>query len=195
MSDKLIFYSVPKTGSRWVLQAMKNGGIKLKRGPMNKRPVMGLNAHHSPPGVTPEEYRHLFQFCFVRKPVPWYRSFWSYRKTHPEWRIERGTPFWFDNHWDESFERFAENVLEAHPEGLLTQVYKLYTEDVHFVGRQERLGEDLLKALRMSGVKVDEEKVRDTPRQNVSVENPVCTFDMMTRINKAEQEILETFYA
>ena len=121
--------------------------------------------------------------------VPWYCSYWAYRKIHKDWG-----KFRMDRYWEDPFEQFVENLLKAHPEGLLTRMYRLYVDDVHFVGRQENLEHDTLKALRMAGEQVDEAAVKATPPKNVSggVE---CPPDLAARIDKAESWILETFYA
>lgn len=203
MNDRLLFYHIPKTGGRWVLGAMKMGGVLGVRRALRIPGVhpLGLRRHHAvPDAVTDECKKNHFQFCFVRRPYEWYRSFWCYRvhTQHPD------PNFSLDEFWDKDFESFLKNVLEGCP-GFLTQVYQCFVGSdntrMNFVGRQENLGNDLVKALALAGeTGIDEKRLRRLKPMNVSAANPlfgdraVADPATIAKIETAESWVLKTFY-
>ncbi len=116
-----------------------------------------------------------FAFCFVRHPLNWYESYWKYQ-VKTGW-IEYGTPGDpFDWHpWavlrgirSDDFNTFVHELVEREP-GYVSRMYGWYVDGfVDFVGRQERLAEDLVEALRLAGEAFDDEAIRRAPRVNVS---------------------------
>lgn len=134
-----LFFHIPGTGGTWVGGALEASGLVFAH----------LGAQHAPPSdIEPMERllqaahqhgrpnRPLFKFCFVTHPQRWYE--WSYRASG-----ETG-----------SFDAFVEKCLRERP-GHVSTMYDEYTRDAHFVGRRERLAEDLqiaLTFLKVSGV-------------------------------------------
>jgi len=197
-TDKSVFYHIPKTGGIWVKEAMRAGGLELSRC-RNKRVShsFALKREHATPDVVCEEEKAgRFSFCFVRGPVGWLRSFWCYR-------IKTGAldpKFPLDGLWHGEFESFVLNVLGAYPGGFVTKLYRFYVDDVDFVGRQERLANDLMWALVLAGEQFDEQKLRATRWRNVSAASPqlasLCQLSTETeaRVEAAESWVLDRFY-
>jgi hypothetical protein len=224
MNKKLLFYHIPKTGGRWVLSAMKAGGVMgLGRAPrLRNTSPLGLWGHHSTPvAMAPETKEGRFQFCFVRRPLDWYRSFWCFRTKQlslgetvllrhpgegPRPPTYDGTRrFPPDDLWDEKFEVFVENILDAYPDGFLTAVYQCYVgpdnDWMNFVGRQESLVDDLIAALILAGeMGACEKRIRRRARVNTGAAEPcygtqaVADPALVERIEKTERWVLETFY-
>lgn len=165
-SGKSVVYHIPKCGGVWVKEAMRRSGVKYDRCRGSGRKFsFGLVREHAPPdGVAEEDREGRFAFCFVRHPVGWLKSFWCYRvKTG---RLDAKFPP--DACWDDCFEPFVLNLLDAYPGGFVTHLYQHYVGDVDFVGRQESLADDLVMALTLAGEEFDEVALRALGRRNVS---------------------------
>jgi len=131
----------------------------------------------APRGV--EVDRTPFMFCFVRDPLEWYASYWRYQ-SDMEW-LEYGNRY--DVHdwhpWtplnglgSPDFDEFIRNVIATRP-GYLTEMFGWYTTPaVNFVGRTERLADDLIDVLGRLGVSFDEERVRTWKPKNTSSRGP-----------------------
>ena len=164
ITEKSIFYHIPKTGGIWVETAMKNAGLKLHRAGVNNfKPKFNLiHRHNTPQCILSESKKGKFSFCFIRNPVDWYISFWKYRK---ETRTFENFPL--DKIWSEDIKEFILNVKKTYP-NFVGEMYQCYTPYVDFIGRTENLADDLVKALRLAGETFDEEKLRFTPPQNTT---------------------------
>lgn len=203
MNERLIFYHIPKTGGRWVLTAMQRAGVPgIGRAPRIRGIYpFGLSRHHATPlAISDEHKKDRFQFCFVRRPVEWYRSFWCYRVQSQH--LDPNFPL--DKCWAEEYEPFLENVLTAYPDGFVTQIYKCYVGAdntwMDFVGRQENLVDDLVTALNLAGETIDEKRLRRLKPMNVSAGIPqfadraIASPSMVERIESTERWVLDTFY-
>lgn len=196
---KVIFYQIPKTGGTWVRVAMRNAGLRLNYCQGSDKHEFDLRRDHATPNVIHQRYKPShFSFCFVRHPVNWYQSFWSYRmKTRRFWN-RRFPP---DRYWSDDFDKFVSNVLSAFPDGFVTALYQYYVDDVDYVGRQETLADNLVEALHLGGETFDEVSLRATPPQNVVASDPKygsqCHVSSTLReeIVKVERQVLERFYA
>jgi hypothetical protein len=213
MNDRFIFYHIPKTGGKWVLASMHRGGVRgIMRAPKLRIRPLGLWGQHSTFAAMADEHKRArFQFCFVRRPFEWYRSFWAFRKKEaaasPPPRKQWRATFRFvvDGLMDDRFQTFLENVLCVYPDGLLTEIYQKYVGPdaswMDFVGRQENLQQDLIRAMDLAGEDVPREwSLRRLKPMNVSAGAPewgdqaVCRPEMRGKIEAAEHWILETFY-
>jgi hypothetical protein len=149
-----------------VRTAIRNAGIPTNEiGPeFSRNSFNHLNAiFHCGPGLVHTE-RH-FTFAFVRNPLDYYKSYWSYKM-----RIGWENPF--DNAFmDENFEQFVRNVMEGRP-GWVSMLYTKFLgpngDWVDFVGRQENLRDDLIAALRMAGEDFEESGIFATDPVNIS---------------------------
>ena len=101
--------------------------------------------------------------------------------------------------------RILERVVENCP-GYLTEYYPRFVGppdgEIDFIGRYERLVDDLVLALRLAGQDFDEKVIRSMPPINRSLnedEEEVvvsqCSSDLIARLAETEQEIYERFYS
>lgn len=195
-AERTIIYHVPKTGGTWVKAAMKAAGIRCYgvQDITNSHPF-NLLRKHATPDVAPSD---KFSICFVRRPIPWYISYWSFRCSGPR----RDMKFPADRLLSEDFDEFVNNVLDAYPSGFVTALYQYYTgEDyrkVDFIGRQENLAHDLTVGLTLAGEDFDEVALRNTPPINQSQAEwrRRCTLSDSTRrrVLRLEAWVLESFY-
>jgi len=157
---RTIFFHIPKTGGRWVREVIKNAGIYSR--------AYDQNFGHNIPFNCTDTFR--IRFCFVRNPIDWYRSFWSYR-------MRTG---WQNSVIDECqspiFEEFVTLALKRSP-AHVTQMYEMFigTEDnpqIQWVGKQENLVNDLIDFLHKAGERFNEETIRATPAINTAGKFP-----------------------
>lgn len=167
---KSVFIHVPKTGGQWVIAALENSGV----------PVRLLGVVHSSADelvVEPEGAGRAFSFAFVRHPLSWYQSMWAHQTDDAwesidaaEWFTPRWLGFWaeFTAHCASfDFNEFVRKCVNHYPGGLVSTLYRSYTEGCTFVGRQERLADDLVQALECAGESFDPLKLLATPTRNV----------------------------
>ena len=141
-----------------------------------------------------------FLFCFVRHPLRWYESFWKYQ-------IKMGWPKYGDPkdpfHWhpcsllneieDHDFNRFMEKVIYKQP-GFVTRMYGWYIDGyTDFVGKQENLRDDLIKALKMTGISLDREqviqsRVNESPKYDIK-----WSRDIMLEVTRLEYPAIKRF--
>lgn len=178
-----IFLHVPKTGGTWVRTAIDRAGIPNRESNRGQEPL-GFRFHTDLTNTTDRGPLNLtfrrrpgtwyipggrFCFAFVRNPLDWYRSYWAHR-------MRKG---WKPRHKIDSvcasdeFETFVGHMLEKFP-GYVSELYELYTgpeaDEIGFVGRQENLVPDLIRALRDAGEPFDEGRIRETGPVNLGSE-------------------------
>ena len=149
---KFVFLHIPKTGGRWTKAVLKQRfpDARVVRKTTHGNPW----ARYGHPDLE-DLYRYkTFRFAFVRHPVDWWRSFWRYRmrtKWQPDHEIDSQC-------MDDNFDTYVEKVLANMP-GYVSEMFTRFvgerSSEIEFVGKQERLVEDLMVALRMSGNPVD----------------------------------------
>ena len=180
-NKELIFYHIPKTGGIWVRRSLENIGIEVARVANVKRPELMLRFYkefnliggHSCPRTTQGRHKKgRFSFAFVRHPLTWYRSFYAFRIISGF--IQKERMFAPDCALDfNSYDNYIRNLLDMFP-GFLTKYYQYYVgEDlgeVDFIGRQENLYDDFIKAMDMSGVMYDKSKIDGNSRENAAYE-------------------------
>ncbi len=180
-----VFFQVPKTGGTWAWKALTNAGVKFtlchdKGGAHNRYIQENLTGKKS--------------FAFVRRPMGFYKSYWCYRtenKKAKNWYLE-------DYCWSENFEEYLCNILEKqYP--YVTQFYKSYLGEpqaIDYIGRQENLTEDLIAILEILNEDFDEQKLRDTPKENVSKLDPSPPYVKYLElgINLLEKDVLNKYY-
>lgn len=187
MLPRSIFFHVQKTDGNWIREAIARAGIPHKEvGPSRE---FEPNRHVTFRSV---ETRGKFLFAFVRHPLAWYTSFWIYRMFNG-WRIDDV----LDPCLSPDFETFLQNVLRRFPKGHLTQRYELYLGPspgvLDFVGRTERLADDLVRALRLAGEEFNEERLRRTPFQSSSLLRHVISDRLKAALLCSERRVLERF--
>jgi hypothetical protein len=190
-NERLVFIHVPKTGGGWVSEAMAAAGIRQER--------LGF-AHHI--GKDEIELKGRFAFAFVREPLSWYGSAWTFRRRL--WREKESDPQMeipgaeFPDEWFAlDFPDFVATVIESRP-GYLSAYYDHYVgtadDPIDFIGHYENLADDLVKALRLAGQEFDEEALRGFPAVNTSGPPPPCPREVKERLLLAERAAYERFY-
>ena len=180
---KSVFIHIPKTGGSWVRQAIRRAGVPAVEMPCMWHDGTDADWTRNKDGGR-LEYGHMCMHCalhdidpkgrltfaFVRHPLWFYRSMWSY-KMNRGWEMGNGLDEKFCH---DTFEGFVNKCMDMAPPGMgyATSVYEWFLDNgkktVDFVGRQESLADDLVKALRMAGESFDEEALRTTPAINAS---------------------------
>lgn len=204
-----VFIHVPKCGGNWVREALRDRRLwRCRIGYKHSTPqrIDDIWRFHrwqfikhlpTRPDVTPAKLRRAFKFCFVRNPVTWYESWWKFMagNWHP-WEAGRWHPQRpIDECGDDDFNRFVENVLRARP-GYVSEMYRSYVAGCDFVGRAERLADDLHLALHAAGTEIDRAALDHVPAANVSEPRcglPVWEPDVLRRLVASEREAIEQF--
>lgn len=207
-----VFLHLPKTGGSWVSQVLRECGLVHRE---LRKPHKHLDAERVlrayPAGLCNRfgriasrrlpraaEPELPFMFCFVRHPVRWYESWYKYA-SHPQvgWKSfgRAGDPAaWHPNAMlnglgADEFPEFVRRVIEGRP-GYVSEMYSWYDRPgVRFVGRQERLSDDLVEVLRILDLDFDEELIRSFKPLHVSPppRRPIrWTPDLLSRVQRLE---------
>lgn len=204
-NDTIFFWHIPKTGGRWVLEALSRryarvGLSRVPRIPSEIKPL-SLFGHHAPPSrVTEELKRDRFHFTFVRHPLNWYISWWAYRIR----RKESDKRHYADRFHDEILDKFINNMLDAHPNGFVTELFQLYVgpqaDQMDFVGRTENLVADLQHAMSLAGQPIFRPFDDLAPRNCSSMLSEISprvivSQETIKRVDTIESWVIETFYS
>jgi hypothetical protein len=116
-----------------------------------------------------------FRFCFVREPLAWYESYWRFMESKDwnwkTWGHERDHYQWhpcamvniLGSH---DFNEFVYKVNKKRP-GFVTEMFGWYVRPgIGFVGRQEFLRQDLIKAFSLMGLEIDANEIQSRERSN-----------------------------
>lgn len=150
-----LFLRIPHTYSELVRTALQRTlGLRTMS--------VGNKYSHKDLVGTLREERAPYTFTFVRHPLDWYASFWQAKmREATHWGFADPTALW-QPMWpidpacgDDDFATFVENVCERG--AYLHETYRLYTgrgtgDEIHFVGKAERLLDDLSTVLTTIGV-------------------------------------------
>jgi hypothetical protein len=195
LSRSLILH-VPKTGSDWVRAACQAAVRSRIReiGPWHcdlataKKKLAILGIEMPPVGT------------FVRHPLTWYRSAWCYWMETGRFPREDNAP----RVESDDFSEFVRNCLHVEPSGYVCSIFERFVGPtdgcVSFVGRQERLVDDLVEFLRVAGEDFDEERLRKTEPRNVRGSRPDNLFpgyshDLAQLVLSRETRVIRRFYS
>lgn len=179
------FLHVPKTGGNWISSVLR------KQFPM----AQSMPKIHTTRKSAPRP--DLFTFSFVRHPLTWYQSYFSY-KQRKGWQPE--------NDWDKVVRRdlftdFIEAAI-AHTPAYYSKLLRRFVgkagDEVDFIGRFESLTEDLIHALELAGEEFDADMIRHTPPVNQShydLHPAVYPEDLARRVLDVEAEAVQRFYS
>lgn len=156
---KSIFLHIPKTGGNWVRKVLWHNNLEAVR-------TDPAAEKHTPLYWVDRRYRsnRQFIFTFVRHPILWLGSYFSYQSVRdwraiPEILLPRAT----------TLDEFLYLVAQRCP-GVLTDFFQRYTgppdNTISFVGRQENLRADLKTAMDRAGELYDPNSL-NLPRCNV----------------------------
>lgn len=172
-----------------------------------KNPFGLYSGHKMPDGISEENKDGRFLYTFVRHPIAWYKSFWCFRikaRDGAGYATIKPGRFVLDRYWSPKWDEFVDNVLEGYPDGFVNKLYRAYVGDncekVNFIGKQENLANDLVKALTLAGEDFDEKKLRATKRVNVAAGlkkyGKLCKLSkkLEKKILDKERWVIERFY-
>jgi hypothetical protein len=187
-----VFLHIPKTGGTWIRKVLQE--LDLVKGPLGhghsdfERAFWHDKLHHDlkvvryilrravhSPKAQPMMEPGCFKFCFVREPLGWYESWWRFMESL-NWKVlgDESDPYkWHPNSMlnglgSPDFNTFMHNVNKKRP-GYVTEMYGWYVRPgVGFVGKMERLQQDLVKAFALMKLDIDPNRILAVARQNES---------------------------
>jgi hypothetical protein len=190
LKNGAVFLHIPKTGGTWVRHVLKElDMIKGRMGHSHSdyerafwhdklhhdvkvvRYIVGRAIRYSRAQVKMEP--GCFKFCFVREPLSWYESWWRYMQSTnwPDRGNEHDPYRWDPNSvlnglGSPDFNTFMYNVNKKRP-GYVTEMYGWYVRPgIGFVGKQECLRQDLIKAFSLMKLDVYASRILSVPAQN-----------------------------
>jgi hypothetical protein len=197
-----IFVHIPKTGGQWVTKALGNSGLVVQSiGPIHST----LDEVNDDPAV---RERHSV-FAMVRHPLLWYQSMWAHRMDEDWAPIDEVE--WFSHHWiglwseftkecrATRFDEFVQRCTSWYSDGFVSMLYDSYTAGCTYVGRSERLEDDLIGALDAAGEVYDGLAIRGTSPKNVRAGRPhrrvacVYTEKLANLVMRVEQRAIARF--
>lgn len=195
-TDKCVFLHIPKTGGIWIKSALVFAGIPFEE--------IGQQHEHFPYlyDFKPKSFfDNRMLFTMVRHPIPWYQSRWAFRIKHG-WQARHPLDWACASN---DFHIFVEKVLQLAPDGWCNWLFKQYCERegsaIDFIGRTEFLVDDFLKAMKLAGHDVNEERVRSLEVANSSTMDDLksgywakYTPELYDRVSAVEANIINRFY-
>ncbi|MFI9062441.1 tetratricopeptide repeat protein [Streptomyces sp. NPDC053429] len=175
----------PKTGSTWIRKKIRELGI-----PVEEIGDPAMREHDLLADFDRSQYG--FVGAFVRDPLEWYRSYWSYRM-EKGWRPQ----YALDEHCESDvFETFVRRAVTTLP-GALGNIYSSYVgapgEEVDFIGRQEDLQSDFARFLTLAGEDFDAEVLAQGSRVNATTIRPDYPEELKELITLSEWETMGRF--
>lgn len=189
LGEGAIFLHIPKTGGTWVREVLKEQGLvvasfgHLHADYRHTQYYWQQYPEHIVPlalkrrSLSPALKKDSFVFCFVRHPLSWLESWWSFmtsqnwpdwskrqarfRRWHPTQPLERYRPV------SGTFPEFLEFVIAQVP-GFVSGLYARYTQPCSFVGKIEQASHDLCSALESAKIAADCQAIKNFRPLNVS---------------------------
>ena len=189
LKNNAVFLQVPKTGGMWVSRLLEHLGLvkavvggphcdferlfwhdRFHRDAKVLRNILRLRL-----GILPRIDPGCFKFCFVREPLSWCESWWRFMIPR-DWRHhgDENNPYhkspveMLNGLGSHDFNTFVANVNRKRP-GFVTEMYGWYARPgIAFVGKQENLCQDLLRALSLMRIKADIAAIESFPEVNAT---------------------------
>ena len=203
ITGKSIFIHIQKTGGMTVRHAMH-----LCSGNASESGAIEVERHYGLPELLvahPGIDENKLTFGFVRHPVDWLVSRWTFARrtgfaTQKKHRPSAAS-MWLASCWDEDLSSYIDKYLERYP-GIATQeMFRrlgLWTDKpVQRVGYMENLVGDLIQILDQAGETFDKDKLNAMRKHNASSgrERVALTETQRERILQAESVLIERFYS
>ncbi|MEU2246311.1 hypothetical protein [Streptomyces sp. NPDC019224] len=175
----------PKTGSTWIRRKIRELGLAfedLGDPAMREHDLL----------ASFDRSRYGFVGAFVRDPLEWYRSYWSYRM-EKGWRPQ----YPLDEHCQsDDFQTFVRRAATLLP-GALGNIYTSYVgapdDEIDFIGKQENLAEDFARFLEQAGETFDRSVLFDSSRVNATTIRPDYPEELKELITLSEWETMGRF--
>lgn len=184
-----VFLHIPKTGGTWVTEVIKKLGLyRNELLATHQEPHFLLNSNHNVPVMNFEFMCRPFRFCFVRNPLTWYRSYWVFHNSI-KWNHENT----ISKLNDSKFENFIKNVVKRNKRlkyGFLGALYDEFTKYCTFVGKQETLKNDFVKAMTLFKEDIREKIIRNHVSVNLYCNKDIAKEAVYTK--KMQEDIIET---
>jgi hypothetical protein len=192
LHNDAVFFHIPKTGGSWVYHILEEFKlVKARLGHEHahfdraqwhdryfkdarvlRQIVRRAIGSYRAPTLMPQKG---FKFCFVREPLKWYESYWRFMQDQDwkPWGDETDAFKWHPNAMlnglgSPDFNTFMANVNKKRP-GYVTEMYGWYVRPgVEFIGKQENLAQDLIKAFSLMNLNIDPKRVLSVARLNES---------------------------
>lgn len=189
-----VFLHVPKTGGTTVRFALDAAGIDTEELGETHENLCQLRERYA------DRIAGKFLFAFVRHPLSWYQSHWSFCMA-TGWSPYQHQPV--DSVvMDYTFPGFIRKCIRHWP-ALVNMTYGNYvgreTQEIDFVGRQESLIDDLVMALTAAGEYFDEDALRCVGPLNRSAslspwkQHCQYTQQLAEEVAEAEREAMDRF--
>ena len=195
ITDKFVFIHVPKTGGEFFRLVVKQLGIPHDETGNPKKERMGLRRHHGIERVPEKLRRDRLVFGFVRHPVTWLMSRWS-------WYMWRKGPAAAMRRFESgrrdacamvrrNFAEYVDLVLGHCPDAPTKEMLgRLGDARVY---KYEDLEESITRVLVELGYRVPKGFVASLPRRNVSRAKGAYTADQPARILEANADFCTRF--
>lgn len=202
---KSLYLHIPRTGGNWVTRAVCRAVKGVQEDQELRRAYNYFYGHGGIDRATADGFvGDRFAFTFVRHPLDWIMSYWR-RRMITNWHPagNHGNPWEiFEECYSNDFNKFADKIIaDTRCHGAVTRIYRALTEikgecKVDFIGKQEDLVDDLIKALELAGEKFDEKVIRNFDLVNISNYEKFpaeYTPEQETRLLEIEQEAIQMF--
>jgi hypothetical protein len=188
INQRIRFLHMPKTGGSWATESMFAAGVVAER-PASMPFHAGLSDSR--------DFSDRFTFAFVRHPLEFWLSYWGYRM-RTGWDLNHGIDAATSS---DSFDEFIDAVI-AHAPGAASAMYECFVgqrgQEIDFIGRHERLADDLCLALTLAGEDFSEARLRSHPpvnRTDFRRYQARYTRSAAERLVDLEGAAIERFYA
>jgi hypothetical protein len=163
VTDNTVLLHIPKTGGVFIKNALVACGIRHE--------LVGNQHDHFPRLLDAKPisfFADKLVYTFVRHPITWYQSRWSFRVKYG-WQAIHPLDF---NCASNNFHVFVDKVLQFKPDGWCAHLFDDYIKNgcrnLDFIGKTENLVNDFLHVMRRAGEQIDEDRVRNLPLINDS---------------------------